>query len=486
MPQRNQVSWNAMLTVLLKWDHLEGALRLFIKMPERNPRTYTSMITGLSRFGYVEEAWIVFESIPIQEHNVLSWTAMISSYIHNGRATKGLELFLSWYGSVIPNVYTFSIVLKGCLEVRSLVTGMQIHGLILKLLELGKEETVFVENSLIDLHTKLGSLGDAEKIFNGLRSKDLSSWNIMMDAYVRNLLMDKALEIFYSMVEKDTLSWNIVISGFAETGCGDKALEYFRWLLRSSEREIKPNPSTYTIVLTVCATFTKFEFGTQIHTQTLKAGLLQSNIFAGNSLISMYSRCGSIKDSEKIFIDMPKRDVVSSNSLIQGLGENGYSSEALEIGEMALSTGDYNDNTFIGLLTSCSHGGLVHEGMEYFNFMSSTYGTQPSLHHYNCVIDMLGRAGRIVEASTFLCKMPFTPNYVSWAALLNACMVHGNVEVGEVAARELQILEPRNVASYVMLGNIYRTKGLAGESKRVLDFMRNIGLKKNEGFSWMH
>ncbi|KAF9594362.1 hypothetical protein IFM89_030491 [Coptis chinensis] len=157
------------------------------------------------------------------------------------------------------------------MDMRSLVFAMQVHGLVVKLLNGDLKDTVFVQNSLIDVHSKLGNLADVEKIFNGLMFKDLSSWNIIMDAYARRRFIDKALKVFKSMSEKDTLSYNIMKSGLAESGYGIEALELFLQLLHSQSPRIKPNMSTYTTVLTVCATFTMLEFGVQIH------GLLRKN-----------------------------------------------------------------------------------------------------------------------------------------------------------------------------------------------------------------
>ncbi|KAI3981548.1 hypothetical protein MKX01_007468 [Papaver californicum] len=457
-------------------------------MPRRNSTSYTTMIAGLSRWGFVAEARKVFDSVPILEQNVFSWTAMISSYTHNRQHIDALKLFSNSYGEffpwILPNSFTFSSVLKSCLDVESLVMAMQLHGLTMKILNEQDKENVFVQNCLIDLHSKLGNLGDAEKVFNGLMWKDLSTWNVMMDSYARNLMIDKAIVIFDSMEEKDTLSWNIMISGFAECGRGIEAFDFFLRLCRLQGPCTYPNSSTFTIAVTICGTYSMLKTGVQLHACVLKRGLTVSNSFTGNSLINMYMKCGSIEESERLFYDMPRRDVISWNSLILGLGQNGHSKKAIEIGEKALSLGIYNHNTFTALLASCSHGGLVDEGIEYFGAMSKISGIEPFMDHYVCVIDMLGRAGKVVEAHNFLRKMPISPNAIAWATLLNVCLIHGNKEVGEVAARELRFLEPSNSASYVMLGNLYRKTGHFEESRQILQLMNKIDLKKENGISW--
>ncbi|KAL5975122.1 hypothetical protein ACLOJK_031801 [Asimina triloba] len=489
MPYKNQISYNAMLKVLVDLGQLDSARRLFEEMPHRNPTSYTLMISGFSKSGFIVEARRVFDSAPSLFLNVILWTAMIHGYVQNCRPLEALKFFSGTYGDIfalriIPNSYTFSILLKSCVDVQSIAAAAQIHALIIKLLDENIKESVFVQNPLIDLHSKFGSLPDAEKIFNRLKSKDLSSYNIMMSSYACRSGIDNALRLFNSMNEKDTISWNIIISGLADNGHGQEAIKVFLRLLRLWP-EIKPNPSSYTIILTVCSNLTAFELGRQIHSCTIKLSLNRNNIFTGNSLVTMYANCGSIEELEKAFDDMLTKDTISWNSLLLGLGQNGNARKALEAAEKALMLDSFNSNTFIVILVACSHGGLVDEGMKYFRCMTSTYGINPNLDHYICVIDMLGRAGKVSEAHSSLCDMPFKANSVAWATLLSACLVHGNRQVGEIAARELQILEPNNAASYIMLGNIYCKLGEFEESRKVLNLMREKGLRKDLGRSWM-
>lgn len=489
MPHRNQVTWNAMLNVLVDSCQFEAARQLFEEMPERNLTSYTSMISGFSRSGLVVEARELFDSIPYSHQNVISWTAMISCYAHNRQPLEALRLFSTCYGDffglrIIPNSYTFSIMLKVCADMHCPVVAAQIHALIVKLLDEEDKENVFVQNSLIDLHSKFGDLIKAEKMFSGLKWRDLSSWNAILACYTRHSLVDKALEVFYSMKEKDTLSWNIVMSGLAESGCGEEALLFFLLSLRSSP-VVKPNPSTYTIILTVCATLTALQLGRQIHTSTVKLSLSRNNVFTGNSLITMYARCGQVDELEQVFSEMPKVDVISWNSVVFGLGQNGYARKALEVAKKALKLEAFNHNTFIAILTSCSHGGLVDKGMECFRTMSKKYGVEPNMDHYICVIDMLGRAGRLTDAHNVLQEMTFQPNSVAWMTLLSACLAHGNAQVGEIAARKLRILEPDNVASFVMLANVYVKIGRVEEANKVLNLMKAKQLRKEPGCSWI-
>ncbi|XP_008794967.2 pentatricopeptide repeat-containing protein At1g32415, mitochondrial-like [Phoenix dactylifera] len=488
MPQRNQISWNAMLSVLVDSGRVGSALQLFDEMPHRNSTSYTSMISGLSRSGLVLEARHLFDSIPSRDQNVFSWTAVISCYAQNNEPVEALKLFSGLYGAlfklkILPNSHTFSALLKCCGCIRSLAAARQIQSLIAKLLDEEGEGCVFVHNCLIDVNAKLGSLVEAEEIFNRMRWKDLGSWNAMMDAYTHHLLIDKALEIFHSMEEKDTLSWNIAMSGLLESRRGEEALRLS--LLLRSGGSMKPNSSTYSIILSACAALTMLEFGRQIHAITVKIGLYWSNIFVCNSLITMYASCGLSEELKRVFDEMPKKDEVSWNSVIQGLGQNGYSGKALKIAEKALDSKNFNHNTFVAILTGCSHGGLVKEGLDYFHSMRKKYGIDPSLDHYICVVDMLGRAGWLKEAHSLLGSMPLAANSVAWHALLNACMIHGDADMGRIAAKELQILEPCNARSYLGLANIYGRTDKIEESRRLFDLIRKKELRKEPGCSWV-
>ncbi|XP_039118526.1 pentatricopeptide repeat-containing protein At2g13600-like [Dioscorea cayenensis subsp. rotundata] len=489
MPQRTQVSWNAMLSILIDSGRLASALELFDEMPKKNSTSYTSMITGLSRAGFVSRAWQLFDTIPLSVQNVFSWTSMITCYAYNSEPLQALIFFARCYAEffelkILPNSHTFSVLLKSCVSIQSLHAAMQVQTLSVKVLEEDSESSTFVQNSLIDVHAKLGNLVDAEKVFDRMKFKDLGSWNTIMDAYTHHLLVNKALSVFNSMTSKDTLSWNIIMAGLSNNHRAEEALKLFICLLRS-EDDSMPNASTYTIILTATTTMTMLEFGKQVHASTVKIGLYNSNVFVCNSLLSMYSNCGIVELTERVFKEMHHKDIVSWNSVIQGLGQNGCSKRALEIAEQALSANKFNHNTFTAILTSCSHGGLVDEGLKYFNSMSEIYGIEQGLDQYVCMVDMLGRAGKVEIALEMLCKMPFRANSVAWETLLSACVIHGNVNVGRIAAKELEILKPGNARSYYALASVYQKAGKAEESKRVLDLIWNKELRKNSGFSWV-
>lgn len=488
---KDQVSWNAMLSILASSGRLMAARKLFGEMPHRNAVSYATMIAALSRSGAAAEARRVFDSMPINCHNVFSWTAMITCYTHNREPRRALELFSATFGEffeieVLPNSHTFSALLKAASAAGSLAAAEHIHAVVVKLLDEGCC-SVYVQNALIHVHARLGNLSDAELVYRRARSEDLGTRNAMMDAYARRLLVNEAVAIFNSMKQRDVLSWNIVMAGLGEAGRGEEALGLFVQLLNQSPAPPPPNASTYAIVLAACSTLSRSELGRQIHSLAVKQGFYPANTFVCNSLISMYASCGSEQSSVRVFDEVPTRDVVSFNSLILGLGQNGRSEEALEVAERALSCNLCNPATFVAILTSCSHGGLVRQGMEYFAAMGKRYGIDPSVDHYICVVDLLGRAGRVEEAYELLRSSSLPADSVAWPALLSACLVHGNSAVAESAAEEIRSMELTGAATggHAMLAVAHARAGRREEAERVLGQLRQMGLRRGTGCSWI-
>ncbi|KAG6502536.1 pentatricopeptide repeat-containing protein At1g32415, mitochondrial-like isoform X1 [Zingiber officinale] len=489
MPHRNLVAYNAMLSVLIDSGRLDSSLQFFSRMPLKNSRSYTSMITGMGRSGRVREARRLFDSIPSRHRNVFAWTAMICCYAQNDEPLRAVKLFTDSYGDfsqskVAPNSHTFSLLLKSCGSLKSLVYVRQFHCMIAKILDLETKCCIFVQNALVDAYAKLGCLIDAERVFGRMKWKDLASWNTMMDCYTHNLLLHQAFEIFNSMKDKDILSWNIMMSGLLESRRGLEVPNLFLSLSRLYP-ESKPNSSTYSIVLSACATHAMLEFGRQIHSCSYKISLYPYNIFVSNALVTMYANCGLMKEMVEVFDELPNKDVVSWNSVIQGFGQNGEAREALNLAKKALDSGMFNANTFTAIFTSCSHGGLVIEGLDYFNSMRRKYGIEPNLDHYVCVVDLLGRAGMVKEANDLLGSMPFPANSVAWSTLLNACSLHGSVDIGRVAARKLQMMEPGSVKSYLALASAYNRTGNEGASSKLLDPIVENHTVKEHGSSWV-
>jgi pentatricopeptide repeat protein len=200
----------------------------------------------------------------------------------------------------------------------------------------------------------------------------------------------------------------------------------------------------------------------------------------------MYSKCGEIGSARLAFDVMNLHDVASWNSLIHGFAQHGDVNMTLEaFGEMCSSGCKPDDSTFLGVLVGCNHAGLVKEGEMLFRVMTDQYGIVPTPSHYACMIDMLGRNGRFDEALSMIEKMPFDPDVLIWKTLLASCRLHGNLDMGKLAAGKLMELSERDSASYVLMSNIYAMHGEWKDAGRVRRRMDEVGVKKEAGESWI-
>eukprot|EP01018_Ginkgo_biloba_P034627 Gb_37255 [translate_table: standard] len=539
MTERNVVSWNAMIAGYAQNGQLEEAQKLFQKMPERNAGSWTAMIAGYAQNGHGEKALKLFQNMP--KRNVVSWNVMIAGYAQNGQGEQALELFHQMQlAGVKPNSTTFAIVLPVCANLADLEQGKKVHEEIIKS---EFQSDVYVESALVDMYAKCGSIENARHVFDKMLQRDVVSWNTMIAGYAQNRNVGEALDLFQKMPERDVVSWtalitgyaqtgqvdearklfekmpnrnvvswNAMIAGYAQNGYVDEALKLFQEMPKRDEVSwtemiagyaqnghaeealkcfqqmhlagVTPNLQTFTIVLPVCANFVALEKGKEVHEVIIRSGY-QSDTFVGSALVDMYGKCGNIQDACKVFDKILRRNVASWNAMIIVYAMNGCGKEALKLFEQMQQAGMNPDQvTFIGILSACCHAGLVNDGWQYFNCMSR-YHITPTMKHYCCMVDLLGRAGHLDEAQDFISKMPTEPDAGVWGALLGACRTHANIELGECVAKRLFELDPKNSAPYVLLSNIYAAAGRWDEMEKVRKIMKDRKVKKNPGYSWI-
>eukprot|EP01018_Ginkgo_biloba_P009795 Gb_07755 [translate_table: standard] len=517
MPKRNVVSWTAMISAYARHGYGEEALTLFIKMQRTGIQpdqvTFVSVVPALSslaalaygkeiheyiiRSGYQSDVFVgsalvdmyakcaslqdarhVFDKMP--ERNVVSWNAMIAGYAQNGFCDEAVKLFQQMQlRGMKPNSVTFASVLPACGNSATLQQGKEVHEDIIRS---GVEFNVFVGSALVDMYAKCRSVEDARNVFDRLPYIDVVSWNAMITGYALNEHVYEALMIFHKMPKRNVVSWNSMIAGFAQNGRFDEALKLFRQMQLAG---LKPNSVTFASVLPACANLAGLIQGKEIHEDMIRSGF-HPNVFLENTLVDMYAKCGSIEDARKVFSKMPEQNVVSWNTMILGYAMHGCGKVALDLFEQMQHSGMKPDHiTFVGVLSACCHTGLVDDGWQIFDCMSQDYQITPAVEHYCCMVDLLGRAGRVREAHDFISKMPIKPNVAVWGSLLGACRIHSNIEIGEHAAEHLFKLDTENSAHYVQLSNMYAAAGRWDDKEKVRKVMKDKKLKKALGCSWI-
>ncbi|OVA00673.1 Pentatricopeptide repeat [Macleaya cordata] len=394
------------------------------------------------KFYLLDEARTLFEQMP--ERNVVSWTTMISAFSNVKLNEDALKyLILMHREGVMPNMFTYSSVLKAC---DGLETLPQLHCGIIKT---GLDSDVYVRSALIDIYSKWGELDNGFLVFNEMATRDL-------------------------------IVWNSIIGGFAQNDNGDDALNLFKSMKRAG---FPANQATLTSVLRACTGLVLLELGRQVHAHVIKE---EEDLILHNALLDMYCKCGSLEDADSVFERMIKKDVISWSTMIAGLAQNGRTVDALQLFESMKASGTTpNYITIVGVLFACSHAGLVEDGWYYFRSMKRLFGIDPGREHYGCIVDLLGRAGKLDEAVKFIHGMEIEPDAVTWRTLLGACKVHKNVEIATYAAEQILKLEPHDEGTYILLSNIYANSKRWEDAAEVRKTMRDRRVKKEPGCSWI-
>jgi pentatricopeptide repeat protein len=383
------------------------------------------------------------------------------------------------FGNVEPDQTTWVTVLSSC----SSIGDPCLAELIFKKLDerVGFRSNYFVKTALLDMHAKCGNLEAAHKIFEQLgvyKYRSSVPWNSMISAYARVGDLSYARQLFDKMPQRDTVSWNSMIAGYTQNGESFMAIKLFQEMISSEDS--KPDEVTMVSVFSACGHLGELGFGNWA-LSILKENNIRISISGYNALIYMYSRCGSMQDAALIFQQMETRDLVSYNTLISGFAEHGHGMESIKLLEKMKKDGIEPDRiTYIAILTACSHAGLLEEGQKVFESIKF-----PDVDHYACMIDMLGRVGRLEEAMKLIQSMPMEPHAGIYGSLLNATSIHKRLELGEIAAAKLFKVEPHNSGNYMLLANMYALAGRWKDVDKVRDIMRKQGVKKTTGWSWL-
>ncbi|GKV31797.1 hypothetical protein SLEP1_g40463 [Rubroshorea leprosula] len=487
MRQRNLVSWTAMITGFSQnLEYLE-AVRTFSQMrfAGESPTQFAfssviracvslgsielgwqihclalkcgfgfDMFTGsnlvdlYSKCGFMIDACKVFEEMECKDE--VLWTTLIDGYVKNGNFEDALLAYKRMIDDgIMVDHYVLCSTLSACGALKPFKFGKCLHCFIVKM---GFEGEISVGNALTDMYSKMGDMESASNVFG-------------IDSECRNIV-----------------SYTSLIDGYVEMDQIEKALTVFAELWRKG---IEPNQFTFSSLIKACSNQALLEQGTQLHAQVIKLNL-DKDYFVSSVLVDMYGKCGLLDDSVQVFDEIESPSVIAWNSMISVLAQHGFGKDAMETFCRMKNNGvEPNSVTFVSLLIGCSHAGLVEEGLNLFYSMDRSYGVMPRGEHYSCVIDLLGRAGKLKEAEEFINSMPFKPNAFGWCSFLAACKNHGDKERAKLAAENLMQLEPENSGAHVMLSNIFAKEKRWEDVRTLRKMMRDGNVKKMPGYSWV-
>ncbi|CAN6895200.1 unnamed protein product [Brassica oleracea var. botrytis] len=406
-----------------------------------------SLITSYYKCGCSVSGRMVFDEMV--QRNVITWTAVITGLVQNELHEDGLRLFcLMRRGVVQPNSVTYLSALSACSGSQRVIEGKQVHALLWKV---GIESELRVESMLMDMYSKCGSIEDA--------------WNV-----------------FESAEETDEVSMTVMLAGLAQNGSEEEAIHFF---IRMLQDGVEIDANVVSAVLGVSFVDNSLGLGKQLHSLVIKRRF-SGNTFVSNGLINMYSKCGDLDDSLSVFRRMSERNYVSWNSMIASFARHGHGLAALKLyEEMITQDVKPTDVTFLSLLHACGHVKLINKGQELLKQMQDVYGIEPRTAHNACIVDMLGRAGRLEEAKSFIDSMPTKPDCLVWQALLGACSFYGDTQIGRYAAEQLFLSAPDSSAAHILMANIYSSRGQWKEREKTIKRMKAMGVTKETGVSWI-
>ncbi|XP_054785916.1 pentatricopeptide repeat-containing protein At2g36980, mitochondrial-like [Prosopis cineraria] len=473
---------NSLIDMYGKCSSPDHASKVFHEMSYRNEVTWCSLLFACANSGLFSMANDLFHRMPIRVE--IAWNIMIVGYAQGGKVEACLDMFKKMCESLyLPDQCTFSALMNACAGLSDTLYGCMIHSFIIKS---GWTSAVEVRNSILSFYSKLGCHDDVIKV---LRSFEVGvfnqvSWNAIIDAHMKMGNTQEAVLAFQKAPERNIVSWTSMIAGYTRNGDGEQALHMFADMVRES---IQLDDLVAGAVLHACASLALLEHGKMIHSRVIQSGL-HNYVYVDNSLVNMYAKCGDIESSRLAFYSIVEKDLISWNTMLFALGLHGRASEALYIYQEMVASGVKPDEvTFIGILMTCSHMGLIDQGLKFFESMRLDYGLPHGIDHVACIIDMLGRSGYVAEARNIADKYSktITERTNSQEVLLGACYFHGDIGTGGVVGEDLKKLEPLKDDAYVLLSNLYSASGKWKEAERLRKEMVDQRVKKVPGSSWI-
>lgn len=454
---------NSILDVYVKCGSFDCAKTFFELMSGRDTVSWNIMINGYIQIGNMENALSLFRRLPIKD--IASWNTIIDGHLQIGSQRIAMELLYQMVkGGPAFNRVTFSIALVLASSLTVLELGRQIHS---RLLRIGIHFDNFVRNSLIDMYCKCGQMEKASFVYQSLPQASVSQ-------QYSKITCDEPLT--------DSFLCSSMVTGYVQNGKLQDALKMFSTMVSN---RVEVDKFTLTSIVSACANAGLLELGQLIHAHIMKTGQ-HPDIFLSSSMIDMYAKCGRLGDAWSIFRQTNDRNIVLWTTMISSYALNGHGREAIELFDWMRSEGmKPNEVSFVGVLTACSHAGLLNEGINYFKLMKEVYGINPQVEHFTCMVDLFGRAGRLDEIKDFIHKNNISHLAPVWRAFLSSCRIHKNIETARWVSAKLLELEPLTAEPYVSLSNMCAADHRWDEAANVRGLMQARGVKKDPGQSWI-
>ncbi|CAH9123472.1 unnamed protein product [Cuscuta epithymum] len=534
---------SALLYFYSSFYEVEDARKVFDEFHQWNELLWSLMLVCYVQCNLMNDASRTFSKMPTRD--VIAWTVLISGYSKTQQGCqKSLELFsLMRNGDdVAPNEFTLDCVVRACGRQGDLPEGKALHGLVVRF---GFELDLSICGALIDLYCNCMEMDDAKSVYNQLKnpcvndsnvlisglvmagkieeaesvfrelinrnpvsynlmlkgyalcgqadkSKDLfaemherplTSTNTMISVYSRNHEIEKALELFETTKGyQNPVTWNSMISGYNQNAQHEDALKLY---LKMRRVPISQTRSTFSALFHACSCLGSLLQGKLIHAHLVKTPF-DTSVYVGTALVDMYSKCGAIFDAKSSFVGIVCPNVAAWTALINAYAHHGLGPDAILLFKDMLEQKVHpNAATMVAILSACTHVGMVSEGMRFFHEMETRYGITPSLEHFTCIVDLLGRTGHLLQAVELVKAMPFEADRVLLIALLNACYFWLDMEVGERVAEKLLRLDPTTMSGCIIMSNMYAGLGRWGRKMRTRNALREIEVKKPPGCSWI-
>ncbi|KFK26690.1 hypothetical protein AALP_AA8G280800 [Arabis alpina] len=444
-------TYDALVEACIRLRSIRCVKRVFEYMMRNGfePKQYMmdKILMMHAKCGMLIEARRLFDEMP--HRNLFSYHSIISVFVNFGNYLEAFQLFkMMWEEFSDSQTHTLSVMLRASARVGSIHLGKQLHVCALKL---GLVDNTFISCGLIDMYSKCGDIEDARCVFD-------------------------------NMSDRTTVAWNNIIEGYALHGFSEEALCF---LYRMRDSGVSIDHFTLSIMIKICTKLARLEVVKQAHACLIRSGF-ESEIVANTGLVDFYSKWGRVDTARYIFDKLPRKNTFLWNALMGGYANHGRGVDAVNLFEKMLTAKVApNHVTFHAVLSACACSGLSEQGWEIFLSMSEVHGIKPRAMHYACMIQLLGRDGLLDEAIAFIRRAPLRPTVNMWAALLNACRMHGNLELGRVVAEKLYGMGPEKLGNYVVLYNVYNSTGKTAEAAGVLETLESKGLTMMPACTWV-